>query len=333
MADPGHQPVLLRETLELLALTPGERAVDGTAGRGGHALAMSAAVGPKGVVVGFDLDAGNLAYAAERVREAGGRFEAIHANFARMPEEFAARGLAADAVLLDLGFASTQMDEGSRGLSFQADAPLDMRFDRSRGPTAAELVASLSEADLADVIFRYGEDPFARRIARKLAQERRRGPIDTTEKLARAVREAYGHHARRSRLDPATRTFMALRIATNDEIGSLERFAEATLAEARRIRAGGSDGWLRAGARIAIVAFHSLEDRIVKHAFRDAGREGLLDVLTKKPVTASEAEVEVNRRARSAKLRAARIAAHNGATGAERPRNTRAISDAGTQDE
>lgn len=303
----GHVPVLLNEVLEHLAPQPGETAVDGTAGRGGHSLAFARAVGAAGRVISFDLDESNLAYAAERVRASGHEITPIHGSFESMPHELEQRETPADVVLLDLGFSSTQMDDPSRGFTFRESGPLDMRYDRSFGQTAADVVMTLSERELADLIFEYGEDPFARRIARKLAQIRSRETMDTTDKLARAVREAYGPRAKQSRLDPATRTFMALRIAVNDELGGLTRWLDALKAEAKRIGGGAVGRWLKPGARVGVISFHSLEDRLVKRALAELKTEGSATLLTRKPVMAEEAERFTNPRARSAKFRAARI--------------------------
>ena len=303
----GHVPVLLDEIMEILSPTRGDIAVDGTAGRGGHSVALAAAVGRSGQVISFDLDESNLAYAEARAREAGHSLTPIHSSFESMPEVLNERGLRADVVLLDLGFSSTQMDDGYRGFSFRSPGPLDMRYDRTTGLTAKDLVMELPERELADLIFRFGEDPFARRIARKLAQIRSRETMDTTEKLARAVRDAYGPNARRSRVDPATRTFMALRIAVNDELGCLNRWLESLRSEAMRIGNGEDGQWLRSGARVGVISFHSLEDRLVKRAFVELKAMGMATVLTKKPVVATDAERFENPRARSAKFRAARI--------------------------
>ncbi len=279
--------------LALLAPRPGEVAVDLTLGGGGHAALLAAAIGPAGTIVGFDLDEGSLGAARERL---GGtaRLELVHASFVAAPHALAQRGLRADVVLADLGFSSVQMDDPQRGFSFQDEGPLDMRFDRTAPVTAADLLARLGERDLADMIFRLGEDPFARRIARGIAGARRREAIRTTTQLAQIVRQAYGPRARLSRMHPATRTFMALRIAVNAEIEALETFLGQVL----------SGGWLNPGARIAVISFHSLEDRLVKHAFAACEQRGLGRRLTRRPVTASPEEIAANPRARSAKLRA-----------------------------
>jgi 16S rRNA (cytosine1402-N4)-methyltransferase len=224
---------------------------------------------------------------------------AHHANFCDIGLIAARNGIVADALLADLGVASTHLDEPLRGFGFQHDGPLDMRLDPSSSRTAADLIRDASEAELADIIFHLGEEPFARRIARKVAQVRESEPIKTTAQLARLVREAYGSRARASRLHPATRTFMALRIAVNDELGALEALL---LAIASAARARGS-GWLALGARVAIISFHSLEDRQVKRMFAALSDEGVVKRLSRKPLIADDPEVARNPRARSAKLR------------------------------
>jgi 16S rRNA (cytosine1402-N4)-methyltransferase len=309
-AQPRHEPVLLQDVLRLLDPRPGEIAVDCTAGLGGHAAALAERVGPEGLVIAFDVDEENLARAAQRVRAAGGRLEPVRDNFVAVPARLASRGVAADMLLADLGFSSNQMDDPARGFSFRSEGPLDMRLDRSQTLTAADLVNGLTERELADLIHRLGEEPLARKIARKLVQTRKIESINTTEILARLVREAYGPRARSSRMDPATRTFMALRIAVNDELNALSALLRHIEREAERIgRRDAGHGWLHPGARVAFICFHSLEDRLVKQAFAGWRKRGLAEVLTKKPLAAGEEEVGLNPRSRSAKLRAARIAA------------------------
>jgi 16S rRNA (cytosine1402-N4)-methyltransferase len=306
MAQSSHIPVLLAETLHLLAPQPGEIAVDCTAGLGGHSAELARALQPGGKVIGVDLDPANLARATQRLQSAGGQFTPIHANFASAPEALRRRGLRADMVLADLGFSSSQMDDPSRGFSFSADGPLDMRFDQTAPMTAADLLATLSERELADIIYEYGEEPLARKIAGKLAQFRRQEPIRSTAQLARLVTEAYGRRARSSRMHPATRTFMALRIAVNDELGALRSLLDSIIQGAEQVERG---GWLNPGARVALISFHSLEDRLVKHAFADLQERGLARRLNprKKPITASQDEIQRNPRSRCAKLRAVRI--------------------------
>jgi 16S rRNA (cytosine1402-N4)-methyltransferase len=207
-------------------------------------------------------------------------------------------------ILADLGFSSSQIDDPNRGFSLMADAPLDMRLDPTASVKAADLLAVLSERELADLFDEYGEEPLARKIARKIVQIRRNQPIRTTAELARLVTEAYGRRARFSRLHPATRTFMALRIAVNDELGSLRSLLDQIAQGAQQLEHG---GWLNRAARIAIISFHSLEDRSVKHAFADLVKRDLATALTRKPIVASDDELAANPRSRSAKLRAVRI--------------------------
>lgn len=309
----GHLPVLLSECLTHLAPQPGETAVDCTAGRGGHAVELARAVGPSGRIVLVDVDAENLAYASRRVREESGCEPlAIRSNFAGVAAALRAHGgktvLKADVVLADLGFSSTQMDDPGRGFSFMADGPLDMRLDPTSGATAAELLRSLPERELVELLFRVGEEPMARRIARKVVEFRGREPIESTAQLARLVREAYGPRAHSSRLHPATRTFMALRIAVNDELGALRSLLQSVRLGAEAAGHEADDGWLRGGARVGIISFHSLEDRLVKHSFVDMARDGLVEIRTRKPVVSSDEESAENSRARSAKLRVVRVA-------------------------
>ncbi len=301
---PGHLPVLLGETLRLLDPQPGQVAVDCTVGDAGHAAALAEPVGPHGTVVGFDVDPDALAFAAGRLRDAPAHFVAIRDNFVRVPQHMARLGLRADALLADLGFNSRQMADPRRGLSFRADGPLDMRLDPDGPATARQLLATLPQRELADLIQRYGEEPLARTIARNVVRIRAGAPIDSTAQLAAIVVEAYGSRAHSSRMHPATRTFMALRIAVNEELTALSGLLEHITLAADR---AGSGGWLTAGARIAIISFHSLEDRLVKRAFAELDRRGLAERLTRRPITAGNEEVARNPRSRSAKLRAIRL--------------------------
>lgn len=304
----GHLPVLAAEVLEALAPAPGETVFDGTAGRGGHAELLARRIGRDGTLVLMDLDAGNLGFAAERIRALPQppRVIPVHGNFDRIGSVLQSQGLRADVVLADLGFASTQMDDPTRGFAFQSEGPLDMRLDRSQGPTAADLLGRMRESELADLIYHLGEDPFARRIARAIVDRRDQGSLRTTQDLSQAVVRAYGARARQSRVHPATRTFMALRIAVNGELDSLNNFL-SDLGKSASEGAPGSASWLAAGARVAILSFHSLEDRSTKRAFADWERQGLATRITRKPVVANETEQRDNPRSRSAKLRAARI--------------------------
>lgn len=300
-----HIPVLADEVVRLFEPRAGETYADCTAGRGGHAARMSLAIGAGGTVVLNDLDGGCLDAARLAVEAvgSGARVVGFRGNFADLPRRMAEGGLAADMVLADLGFSSTQMDDAARGFSFMREGPLDMRLDASRGETAADLVNALPEAELAGIIRDYGEERLARAVARKLVAERERSPIETTSRLAEIIRSVVGV-AGSGRIDPATRTFQALRIAVNDELGNLESLLES-VERGAMLRRGGSvaGGWLAGGARIGIISFHSLEDRIVKRAFARMCESGLARALTRKPVEATEDEVGMNRRSRSARLR------------------------------
>ncbi|MAB83964.1 MAG: 16S rRNA (cytosine(1402)-N(4))-methyltransferase [Phycisphaerae bacterium] len=303
MAEPIHIPVILQECLALLGPRPGDTVVDCTAGRGGHAEALAGAIGPDGTLVLIDLDAGNLETARRHVESKhpdGPQVHAVHGSFGLVHRHLEDLDLRADVVLADLGFSSTQMDDPERGMSFRQDAPLDMRFDTSKGPTAAQILESSSEDELEEMIRDFGEEPLARRIAQKVVRARDEKPIEMTGQLTQLVREAYGRRAATARMDPATRTFMALRIAVNDELVALDALLAAIVygAEART-----SVGWLNQGARIGIISFHSLEDRPVKRAFADLTRRMLATHLTKGPLRASPEEERANRRSRSAKLR------------------------------
>lgn len=305
--DSGHIPVLMEQILRVLAPQPGDVYVDLTAGRGGHALAVAESIGPDGSPVLFDLDRGNLDYARARVAKAGTRPAiAVHGSFVSVGRELEARGLSANMVLADLGFASTQVDDAERGLSFMRDGPLDMRLDSSAGMTAAELLATAGERDLADLISRFGEEPLARRIAAKIVASRAVAPIKTTAQLAELVRESYGSRAHASRMHPATKTFQALRIAVNDEMGALDALLDSIQRAAERTH-DGRPSWLAPGARIAIIGFHSLEDRLVKQAFADLRKSGLASEILSGAVVATDNEAAVNPRARSAKLRAVMV--------------------------
>lgn len=298
-----HIPVLLDPVLRLLDPQSGDVIVDCTAGLGGHALALAERAGADGLTILFDRDADNLAVAERRLREAGHPVAAHHASFVRAPAVVRSIGRPATVVLADLGFASTQMDDPSRGFSFRHDAPLDMRMDRTGPVTAADLLATLNQQELASLINRYGEEPLARRIARKLVQQRAIKPIRTTAELSTLIREAYGPRARHSRTDPATRTFMALRIAVNDELTALQALLDDIAAAAE----DDANGWLAPGARIGCISFHSLEDRLVKRCFADMERCGRAERLTRRPISAGPDETGVNPRARSAKLRVVRL--------------------------
>ena len=287
-----HVPVMSAEVLGFLRPSHGGLFVDCTVGLGGHARALLEAGASR--LLGLDRDRDALAIAHATLAPWSDRVELVHADYRTIDDVLAARQIAeVDGVLADLGVSSLQFDAEGRGFSFQRDEPLDMRMDRSGGETAADLVARSSERELADAIFQYGEERFSRRIARALVYERSETPIVTTGRLATIVRRAIPRRGF-ARIDPATRTFQALRIWVNRELDGLDRFLEAAV------------GRLRIGARLAVITFHSLEDRIVKHTLRAIDqRSGTVKVLTKKPLIPSDDDVQRNPRARSAKLRAA----------------------------
>jgi 16S rRNA (cytosine1402-N4)-methyltransferase len=293
-----HVPVLLNEVLNGLAPHAGGRYIDGTLGGGGHAAAVLEASAPDGRLLGIDADPAALAAAGARLAAFGERATLTHGNFRDIGRLAIEQGFErVDALLLDLGVSSYQLDTPGRGFSFAADAPLDMRLDPTEGKTAADLVNGTSEGELADLIYRYGEERGSRRVARFIAEARRKRPIATTGELAELVARALG--GRHGKIHPATRTFQALRIAVNRELESLEM----ALPQAVEL--------LGEGGRLAIISFHSLEDRIVKLFFRaESGYSGgerpaRLQIITKKPIEATEQEARANSRSRSAKLRVA----------------------------
>jgi 16S rRNA (cytosine1402-N4)-methyltransferase len=316
MSDRGHIPVMLAECLDALAPNPGGTYVDCTAGLGGHAAAVGGVLARTGggTVIINDADPLNLALAAENVRgqSPGVAVHVVTGNFAELPNKLPSltpgQNLRADMVLADLGFASTQVDDPARGFSFSHDGPLDMRLDPTLPVSAAELVNGMSETELVSLIERFGEDRNARRIAAKLVRARAENPIQTTGQLADLVRSASPGQWRGKggNIDPATRTFQALRMAVNDEVGSLEALLSAAVRDAERLAKGQEAAWLKAGARLAVLSFHSLEDRPVKQAFAAIEKLGGID-LTNGPRVAGEEELERNPRSRSAKLRAVRL--------------------------
>jgi 16S rRNA (cytosine1402-N4)-methyltransferase len=283
---------MVEETVAMLQPSRGGLLVDCTIGLGGHGRALLEAGATR--LLGLDRDPDALERAAEALDAWRDRVELVHADYRDLDEVLEARGIGGvDGALADLGVSSMQLDAEGRGFSFRRDEPLDMRMDRRAGATAADLVNAASEGELADVIFRFGEERHSRRIARAVVEARRRGPIATTGQLAAIVRRAAPTRGWQ-RIDPATRTFQALRIWVNRELEGLDAFLRDV---ATRLRSGG---------RVVVISFHSLEDRIVKHTFRALERaEAIVKVLTKRPVVPGEAELARNPRARSAKLRAA----------------------------
>ncbi|MEP7305323.1 MAG: 16S rRNA (cytosine(1402)-N(4))-methyltransferase RsmH [Acidobacteriota bacterium] len=287
----SHVPVLTAEALQYLQPERGGVFVDCTVGLGGHASAILSGGATR--IIGLDRDRDALALARGVMAPWHERATLVHADYRTLDDVLDRLGVSlVDGVLADLGVSSLQFDGPGRGFSFQRDEPLDMRMDRTDGDTAADLVKRSSEVDLADAIFRFGEERFSRQIARAIVDARREAPIETTGRLAAIVRRAIPRRGA-MRIDPATRTFQALRIWVNRELDGLDRFLEAVTDR------------LRQGARLVVVSFHSLEDRIVKHTFRALAQRGAITVLTKRPVVATDEEVRRNPRARSAKLRAA----------------------------
>ena len=303
--EPLHRPVLLEEVIDYLRPQSAGFYIDATIGLGGHAAAILEASGPEGMLLGIDQDREALTLVPKRLSPYKGRYELVHANFSQLPEILAQRRIeSCDGVLIDLGVSSLQLDSAARGFSFQNDGPLDMRMDREHSLTADEIVNHYAERDLANVIYRFGEEPSSRKIARAIVKSR---PLRSTRQLAEVIAKATAPH-RYHRIHPATRTFQALRIFVNDELSRISPFLR-TAAEL-----------LVRGARIVAISFHSLEDRIVKEAFRVlsadclcppglpqcvCGNKKILRRITRKPVQPGEFELDSNPRSRSAKLRVA----------------------------
>jgi len=282
---------MVAEVLEHLAPSRGGVFVDCTVGLGGHARALVGAGASR--VIGLDRDQHALAHARETLRDTGSAIEVVHADYRGFEDVLSARGIGQiDGLLADLGVSSLQLDAPGRGFSFRRDEPLDMRMDTSSGATAAEMLASVNEKTLADVIYELGEERHARRVARAIVAVEKTRLIETTGQLADIVRRAIPRKGY-TRIDPATRTFQAIRIWVNRELEGLDGFL--TRAAAR----------LAPGGRLVILTFHSLEDRVVKHTFRALQAAGTIAIRTKRPIVPSEAEIDRNPRARSAKLRAA----------------------------
>lgn len=298
-----HIPVLLKQTLEALSPKPGGHYLDGTLGLGGHARAVLENA-PESSLCGLDRDAEALGLAKRELAIFGNRVHFFHSPFSAFPcalESLGWKGV--DGAMLDLGISSLQLDSASRGFGFRVDGLLDMRMNQTAGPSARDIVNRSTHAELTACIAELGEDPLAARIARKIVEARQKKKIETTAELANIVASAYPPAWRRkARNHPATRTFQAIRMRVNDEPGELRQFLDSILQ------------WLLPGARLVVISFHSLEDRLVKHAFRKwanvvemAGRETgpFVKILFKKPLRADDAELVQNPRAASAKLRAA----------------------------
>ena len=293
----GHIPVLFQETLRLLSPAPGEVFLDGTTGSGGHSEEIARRIAPGGILVCADSDPGMLEAASARLCGIPG-VRMVHADFSDFEKlREAAGGRTFDGMLLDLGISSLQMDDPSRGFSFREDGPLDMRRDPGAPvPAARDILRRAKEKELADLFYRFGEERFSRRIARAVVTLRTREPIERTSQLAGLVKRAIPRKAWPRDIHPATRVFQALRIAVNRELESLSAFLD------------GFERHLSEGGRVAVISFHSLEDRLVKTAFRarSTGEKAVLTIVTRKPVVPGADEIRDNPRARSAKLRAAR---------------------------
>lgn len=306
-AESLHTSVLLEETLHFLSVLSGKTYVDATLGMGGHAQAILET--PETKLIGIDQDEDAIRLAGKRLERFGDRVKLVKSNFSAIKEILSTLQIEKiDGLIVDLGVSSLQLDSEERGFSFRSDAPLDMRMDRGGGDTAADLLAELSEEDIANIIYRFGEERFSRRIARRIVERRKAGdPVTTTKQLAELVERSV-KRSPKDKIHPATRTFQALRIAVNREIEILEDFINDAV------------DVLSPGGRLVVISFHSLEDRIVKQTFQKlagkclcppripqcvCGAAKKIEILTRKPVIAGDSEIDENPRARSAKLRAA----------------------------
>jgi 16S rRNA (cytosine1402-N4)-methyltransferase len=291
-----HIPVLTKELTERIRLPQDAAIVDATVGHGGHSLLFGETMGPDGIILGLDVDESCITRAHMTLSSLACRVILVRENFARIAEVTAQKQIGrVDLILADLGFCSAQLTDVQRGLSFQENMPLDMRLDDRTKTTAADIVNNRDEKSLADLIYKFGQDRASRRIARFIVQNRRAGPITTTGQLATIVSRALKRpdKPQKSRIKPATRTFQALRIAVNDELGNLERLLAAAPA------------LLKENGCIAVISFHSLEDGIVKTDFKQNKVKGVYEIVTKKPIVATRTEITRNPRSRSAKLRIA----------------------------
>ena len=291
-----HTPVLTETLAEQIDLPSDGVMVDATIGHGGHSLLLGKTLGPEAVIVGLDVDKNAVRRAQVNLKELACKVILLHSNFARINEQLRSQGIEkVDLILADLGVSSAQLADPGFGLSFRTNMPLDMRIDKRLKRTAADIINKSDEKSLADLIYRFGQDRASRRIARFIVRQREIEPIKTTGQLAGIVCKAFGkiQRGRRSRIHPATRTFQALRIAVNDELENLKKL----LASAPELL--NKDGY------IAVISFHSLEDRLVKSDFRQNGMSDIYRIVTKKPIVPTREEIKENRRARSAKLRIA----------------------------
>ena len=291
-----HIPVLAGTLAEQIILPPDGVMVDATIGHGGHSYLFGQNLGPRGIIIGLDVDTNAIQRAKNRLKDLSCKVIVLHSNFSQISEQVHEQGIdRVDFILADLGLCSAQLADFEMGLSFQQNMPLDMRIDKRLKTTAADIIGKSDEKSIADLIYKFGEDRASRRIARFIVQHRKEKPITTTGELAAVVCKALGQpgQRRKSKIHPATRTFQALRIAVNCELENLERLL------------GSASELLKRNGYIAVISFHSLEDRLVKNSFKQNAKEGIYKIITKKPVVPSGEEIAENPRARSAKLRIA----------------------------
>ena len=289
-----HHPVMAGEVISSLNLKPGYIVLDATVGGGGHASEILKRISPGGRLIGLDADESAIKIASENLKEFSGSFKLINENFRNLDRALSKENIKSlNAALLDIGVSSFQLDDKDRGFSIKENSALDMRMDRRIGLSAFDIINRYKESDLSDIIYRYGEERFSRKIARRIVDERSKRPIETTGQLAEIVCRAMGAGQKRFKIHPATRTFQAIRIVVNDELAALEEGLKKAVS------------WLDIGARIAVITFHSLEDRIVKNLFKGYAGLGVLKIITKKPVGATDEEIAANPRSRSGRLRVA----------------------------
>jgi 16S rRNA (cytosine1402-N4)-methyltransferase len=289
-----HTPVMVSEVLSYLKLAPGKVIVDCTVGEGGHSEGILRKITPGGYLIGIDQDDDALSLSRQRLSHFQDSFKLVNANFQGIRDVLQNLGIdAMDGVIFDLGVSNLQFTTPERGFSFQFDGPLNMRMDKKAQITAFDLINNLSEIEIANLIYKFGEERFSRRIARSIVEERAKHIISSTQQLANIIVEAVPVNQRYKKIHPATRTFMAFRIAVNRELEVLE----TALCDAIDL--------LNPGARICVISFHSLEDRIIKHKFRAEAKKGRIKIITKKPLIPTEQEQQENRKSRSAKLRVA----------------------------
>jgi len=291
-----HVPVMLQEVLDYLKLAPGQTIVDATLGTGGHSLEILKRITPGGRLVGIDRDENSLEICRQRLAQFKDNLSLVHANFSDLDQVLMNLNIEKiDGIVFDLGISSYQLQDPQRGFSFQEEGPLDMRLDKSSYISAYDLVNNLNENEISQMLWNFGQERWHNRIAHLLVQERRNEPIATTKQLANLVIRAIPHRYRRSfyRIHPATRTFQAVRIAVNRELEILESAVKKAV------------DILRKQARICVISFHSLEDRAIKHTFRALKADGLIDIITAKPLTPAPSEIEANPSSRSSKFRVA----------------------------